>query len=214
MAASLKVLLVDDHAVVRAGYQLLLSQSDQVKEVIEADSGEQAYKQYQEHQPHVVVMDLSLPGMSGLTCIRKIISRDATAKILVFSIHDESVYVTRALEAGAIGYITKSSASETLVEAVSKVAQGETFIEPEISKRMQAHKFTDVDSTVLSELSAREFEVFRLIAKGYTAQDVAETLFLSAKTVANYNTQIKSKLKVKTNSELTRLAYRHGVIEK
>lgn len=210
MTESIKVLLVDDHAVVRTGYRLLLSQSKSVNEVVEAETGEQAYQMYFKHQPQAVVMDLSLPGMSGLACIRKIISRDPLAKILVFSIHDEPVYVTRALEAGAKGYITKSSASEMLIEAVYSIAQGKQFIEPEIQQRISAEQPV-AEQSILSELSAREFEVFCLIAKGYTAQEVANTLFLSTKTVANYSTHIKAKLNVKTTSELTRLAYQYGV---
>lgn len=214
MTEPINVLLVDDHAVVRTGYRLLLSQSKSINEILEAETGEQAYQMYQKHQPQVVVMDLSLPGMSGLACIRKIIARDPQARILVFSIHDELVYVTRALEAGAKGYITKSSASEMLVEAVSSVSKGEPFIEHEISQRMAVEKTASDDTSVLSGLSAREFEVFCLIAKGHTAQEAANELFLSVKTIANYSTQIKAKLNVKTTSELTRLAYEYGVFAK
>ena len=212
MAAPIKVLLVDDHEVVRAGYRLLLSQSERVDKVLEAETGEEAYQIYFQQQPQAVVMDLSLPGMSGLACLQKIISRDPSARILVFSIHDEPVYVTRALEAGAKGYITKSSASEMLLEAVYCVAQGEEFIEPDIQRRISQEKSTGDVASILTELSAREFEVFCLIAKGNTAQEVANTLFLSTKTVANYSTQIKTKMKVKTTSELTRLAYQYGVL--
>lgn len=212
MAAPIKVLLVDDHEVVRAGYRLLLSQSERVDKVLEAETGEEAYQIYFQQQPQAVVMDLSLPGMSGLACLQKIISRDPSARILVFSIHDEPVYVTRALEAGAKGYITKSSASEMLLEAVYCVAQGEEFIEPDIQRRISQEKSTGDVASILTELSAREFEVFCLIAKGNTAQEVANTLFLSTKTVANYSTQIKAKMKVKTTSELTRLAYQYGVL--
>jgi len=203
---------VDDHAVVRAGYRLLLSQLDEVDEVLDAENGEDAYQFYQQHKPDVVVMDLNLPGMSGLACIRKILAHDAQAKILVFSIHNEPVYITRALEAGALGYITKSSASEMLTQGVHKVAAGEKFIEPELQQYMSKQKSVDDVATALAALSSREFEVFSLIAKGYTVQDVADKLFLSAKTVANYNTQVKAKLHVKTISELTRLAYQYGVL--
>jgi len=158
------------------------------------------------------VMDLNLPGMSGLECIRKIISKDAAAKILVFSIHNEPVYITRAVEAGAMGYITKSSASEMLMEGVLNVAEGEQFIEPELQQFLSKQQSADDIATALAALSAREFEVFCLIAKGHTVQEVADTLFLSAKTVANYSTQVKAKLRVRTSSELTRLAYQYGVL--
>ena len=214
MEKAISILLVDDHAVVRAGYRLLLSQSNIINEILEAESGEQAYQMYLEHRPQVVVMDLSMPKMSGLACIRKIIMRDPKAKILVFSIHDELVYVSRALEAGAKGYITKNSAPEMLVKAVTSVSQDEAFIEHEISQRLEAKKSASDDTSVLPSLSAREFEVFFLIAKGHTAQEAADELFLSVKTIANYTTQIKAKLNVRTTSDLTRLAYEYGVFAK
>lgn len=213
MADSITVLLVDDHAVVRTGYGLLLSRSERVGNVLEADSGEKAYSQYLECQPDIVVMDLSLPGISGLAAIRKIIARDPAAKILVFSMHDELVYVTRAMEAGAMGYITKSSAPDMLVEAVYCVVRGERFFEPGIARRIDLENLGRNSPSVLSELSAREFEVFSLIAQGYTTHEAAKELCLSTKTVANYNTLIKAKLNVKTSAELTRLAYRYGVLK-
>lgn len=213
MTHSISVLLVDDHAVVRTGYRQLLAHADGVNKVIEAETGEQACQRYVEHQPAVVVMDLSLPGIGGLASIRRIVARDATAKILVFSIHDETVYVTRAMEAGAKGYITKSSSPELLVDAVRRVARGEIVLEPGIAQRIAVEKLTGSETAPLALLSAREFEVFCLIAKGFTSQEAADELRLSFKTVANYNTLIKSKLSVKTNSELTRLAYRHGLFK-
>lgn len=212
MAKPITVLLVDDHAVVRTGYRLLLSCSEGIGEVLEADSGESAYSQYLASSPDIVVMDLSLPGSSGLAAIRRIVSRDPEAKILVFSMHDEPVYVTRALEAGAKGYITKSAEPDMLVEAVHRVVCGERFIEPQIARRVDPDNLGGNDASELAELSAREFEVFSLLAKGCTTHEAAQVLCLSIKTVANYNTLIKAKLNVKTGAELTRLAYRYGVL--
>jgi len=209
---SITVLLVDDHAVVRTGYRLLLSGSAGIGDVFEADSGESAYSQYLASRPDIVVMDLSLPGSSGLAAIRRIVSRDPKAMILVFSMHDEPVYVTRALEAGAKGYIAKSSEPDMLIEAVYRVVRGDVFIEPEIARRIDLDSPGDKDDSPLARLSAREFEVFSLLAKGRTTHEAAQVLCLSIKTVANYNTLIKAKLKVKTSAELTRLAYRYGVL--
>jgi two-component system, NarL family, invasion response regulator UvrY len=209
MADSITVLLVDDHAVVRSGCRLLLSCSEGIGEVLEAESGESAYSQYLASRPDIVVMDLSLPGASGLAAIRRIVSRDPEAKILVFSMHDEPVYVTRALEAGAKGYITKSAEPDMLVEAVYRVVRGERFIEPQIARRLD---LGGNDPSGLAELSAREFEVFSLLAKGYTTHEAAQTLCLSIKTIANYNTAIKGKLNVRTNADLIRLAYHHGIL--
>jgi len=214
MNPKITVMLVDDHAVVRAGYRLLLSQSENIEVVCEAERGEEACQYYSESQPNVIVMDLSLPGIGGLASIRRISSRDPGARILVFSIHDELVYVRRALEAGAKGYITKSSAPETLVEAVKKVASGETYVEPEIAQKLLVQTITGKDvSTDLNSLSAREFDVFCLLAKGYTTREVADELRLSYKTVGNYTTLIKNKLNVSTTAEMARLAYQYGLLK-
>lgn len=214
MNPKITVMLVDDHAVVRAGYRLLLSQSGNIEVICEAERGEEACQYYSESQPNVIVMDLSLPGIGGLASIRRISSRDPGAKILVFSIHDELVYVLRALEAGAKGYITKSSAPETLVEAVKKVAGGETYVEPEIAQKLLVQTITGKDaSTDLNSLSAREFDVFCLLAKGYTTREVADELRLSYKTVGNYTTLIKNKLNVSTTAEMARLAYQYGLLK-
>ncbi|BBA33398.1 LuxR family transcriptional regulator [Methylocaldum marinum] len=215
MNPKITVMLVDDHAVVRAGYRLLLSQSDNIEVVCEAERGEEACQYYSEWHPNVIVMDLSLPGIGGLASIRRISSRDPGAKILVFSIYDELVYVLRALEAGAKGYITKSSAPETLVEAVKKVAGGETYVEPEIAQRLLVQTIAGKkDASIdLNALSAREFDVFCLLAKGYTTREVADELRLSYKTVGNYTTLIKNKLNVSTTAEMARLAYQYGLLK-
>ena len=208
---SISVLLVDDHAVVRAGYRTLLTQTDGVNEVCEAETGEAACQNYVKYQPSIVIMDLSLPGIGGLASIQRIIARDAKAKILVFSIHDELVYVSRAMEAGARGYITKSCAPELLVEAVWRIVAGEIFFEPSLAQRIAAARLTGDKHSLIDALSRREFEVFCLVAKGYTTQETANELRLSTKTVANYTTMIKTKLNAKTTAELTRLAYHHGI---
>jgi len=215
MIPKITVMLVDDHAVVRAGYRLLLSQSENIRIVREAERGEEACQYCSESQPDVIVMDLSLPGIGGLASIRRILSRDPEAKILVFSIHDEPVYVLRALEAGAKGFITKSSAPETLVEAVKKVAGGETYVEPEIARKLQLQTMGGKDASAddLNSLSAREFDVFCLLAKGYTTRQVADELRLSYKTVGNYTTLIKNKLNVSTTAEMARLAFRYGLLK-
>jgi two-component system invasion response regulator UvrY len=206
MATKIRVLLVDDHAVVRAGFKLLLASVDSIEVIAEAARCEEACKLYDDFRPDVVVMDLSMPGIGGLEGIRRITARDPEAKILVFSIHDEKVYVDRALAAGAKGYITKNSAPENLITAVQDIAGGKTYVEagprtsdffPSAQKDYQA---------LLATLSPKEFDVFRLLAKGLTTHEAANELCLSVKTVANYSTQIKAKLKVNTAVELARLA--------
>ena len=201
----IKVLLVDDHAVVRAGFRLLLASSADIDVIAEAERGEQVCSFYERFSPDVVVMDLSMPGIGGLEAIRRLCNREHSAKVLVFSIHDEAVYVEKALNAGAKGYITKKSAAEIMLEAVIKIAKEGYYIEQGLIS--QADKQTPIDL-----LSAREFDVFRLLAKGMTARDIADQLCLSYKTVANYSTQIKAKLKVSSAAELAHMAIANGII--
>ena len=212
--SKISVMLVDDHAVVRTGYRLLLTQSERIEVIRETGRGEEACQYYVECQPDVIVMDLSLPGIGGLAAIQRICTRDPNAKILVFSMHDELVYVARSLEAGAKGYISKSCAPEILVEAVIRVAANDTYIEPDIAQRLAVQNVNSKDIvTSLNSLSAREFDVFCLLAQGYTTREVAEELRLGYKTVANYSTLIKEKLNVNTSADMARLAYQQGLFK-
>lgn len=210
----INVLLVDDHAVVRMGYKAYLSMSSKIGEVFEADRGETAFQLYHEQRPDVVVMDLSMPGIGGFESIRRLLQRDPHCKILVFSFHNGLVYVTRAIKAGAKGYITKNNSPETLVMAVNIIAQGGTYVEPELAQQLAIAMATDQDEEArLKQLSPREFDVFCLLANGYTARKVAEKLCLSYKTVCNHSTAIKEKIGVETLAEMTLLASRQGLIE-
>ena len=208
----IRVLLVDDHAVVRAGYQMLLQNTDDIEVVSEADSGELACKHYVDSEPDVAVMDLSMPGMGGLEAIRRIVARDSDARILVFSMHESTVFVEQALQAGARGYITKSSAPEVLIEAIRELAAGRSHIDSEIAQQL-AFKKTKGEDTPFSDLSTREFEIFCLLAEGLNTSEISKRLSLSYKTVANYSTQIKSKLEVSTVAEIARIAIRYKIIE-
>lgn len=206
-----RVLLVDDHAVVRAGYRLLLQNAPEIEVVGEADSGELACQLFAELAPDVVVMDLSLPGIGGLEAMRRIVQRDPKARVLVFSMHEDTLFVEQALAAGARGYVTKSSAPHVLVGAVKQVAAGAQPLAGDIAQRLKFARGRDADSP-LKDLSTREFEIFCLLAEGLGSAEIAKRLSLSHKTVANYGTQLKSKLRVASVAELTRLAIRHGII--
>ncbi|MEE8513902.1 MAG: response regulator transcription factor [Gammaproteobacteria bacterium] len=208
----IKVLLVDDHAVVRVGYRMLLEDSADIEIVAEADSGELACKRFVEVKPDVVVMDLSLPGIGGIEAIRRIIARDPSARILVFSMHEDTVFVEQALQAGARGYITKSSAPEVLVEAVKQIASGNIHLDAGIAQRLAFQKSRG-KGTPFTDLSTREFEIFCLLAEGLATSEIADRISLSYKTVANYGTQIKSKLNVTSAAELVRLAIRYGIVK-
>ncbi len=208
----IKVLLVDDHAVVRAGYEMLLKNSTDIEVLVQAESGEQAIKAYIEHQPDVIVMDLSLPGIGGLEAIRRIIARDSTARILVFSMHDDTIFVEQALQAGAKGYIPKSSSPDALADGIRAIYKGETYVDANIAERIASSKVRG-ENTPFSNLSTREFEIFCLLAKGLNTSEIAKCLSISYKTVANYSTQIKNKLDVSTVAELARMAIRYKIID-
>ncbi len=211
MNNKIKVILVDDHAVVRAGFRMLLSAEADIDVIAEADRGESACQLYLEQQPDVLVLDLSMPGIGGLESIRRICNRDSSAKILVFSVHDEMVYVDRAMSAGARGYITKNSAPDILVSAIQQIAAGEIYIEQGL---MRNRPLLQDYQTVVDSLSAREFDVFLLLAKGLTAHKIADELCLGYKTAANYGTQIRSKLKVSSVAELTHIAMVLGIMKR
>jgi two-component system invasion response regulator UvrY len=211
-AARVRVLLVDDHAVVRAGYRMLLNVAPEIEVVAEADSGELACRLFAEQAPDVVVMDLTLPGIGGLEAIRRIVQRSPRAKVLVFSMHEDTLFVEQALAAGARGYVTKSCPPHVLVAAVKEVAAGGRPLAGDIEQRLAFARVRGGDSP-LKELSTREFAIFCLLAEGLGSAEIAKRLSLSHKTVANYGTQLKSKLNVDTVAELTRLAIRHGVMD-
>jgi DNA-binding NarL/FixJ family response regulator len=211
---TIKVILVDDHAVVRAGVKMLLSTDERLVVIAEAERGEQAIQLYAERQPDVLVMDLSMPGIGGLETIRRLCARYKTAKILVFSVHEEQVYISRAIQAGAKGFINKDSVAEVLIEAIVKIAQGGVFLEDNIEPIQSGHENqqqTD-QQAIISAFTPREFDVFLLLSKGMTVQKIADELCLSYKTIANYSTRIKKKLFVDNVAELAHIAVSYGMI--
>lgn len=212
MAGKLRILLVDDHAVVRAGYRLLLKQSERIEIVAEAETGEQACKLFTELNPDLALMDISLPGMGGLEAIRRIVRRDADAKVLVFSMYEDPVFVDQAVRAGARGYLTKNSAPELLLTAIEEIAAGGTYLDRDIAQRLAFQKARD-ETGPFSDLSTREFEIFCLLAEGLNAAEIAQRLSIGYKTAANYSARIKNKLQVRTAAELVRLAIRHNIVQ-
>jgi DNA-binding NarL/FixJ family response regulator len=208
---SIEVLLVDDHAVVREGYRRLLEQTEDIHVLAEAGNGEDAYRLFCDLRPKVVVMDISLPRISGIEVTRRMVARDAAARILVFSMHEDVVFSSRALAAGARGYVAKSAAPEVLVEAIRCIAKGQSFVDHEMAQKLALQRIGS-DPDPVSVLTEREFEVFRLLAKGQPVADIAGILNLTAKTVANHQSAIRQKLGVDNAAQLVRLAARHGLI--
>ena len=207
------VLLVDDHAVVRTGFRLLLQSVTDISAVHEAESGEVACQRYVELAPDVIVMDLAMPGMGGLEALRRIRARDPHARILALSAHDDPTHARRAFNEGALGFLSKRSAPETLIEAVTTVAAGRRFLDVSLAQKLALADIEGTAKSPIDRLSEREFEVFIRLARGATVQRIAEDLKLSASTVGTHLYNIKQKLGVVNQSELTLLAIRHGLIE-
>ena len=212
MSLKVTIVLVDDHAVIRAGVRRLLEQETLFEVIGEAESGEKAYKMFGELKPDVMVMDLSMPGMGGLESIRRILMRHERARILVLSMHEDLSFANQALKLGAKGYLIKNTLGDDLVKSIQMVARGEIFLSDEIAKKM-AMQSTSGTEDPIDELSAREFEIFRLLAEGLEIDAIAATLHISSKTVSNYQTMIKQKLNINTAVELIRYAIKTGVIK-
>ena len=209
----IQVLLVDDHPVVRSGYRRLLENTLDIKVIYEATSGEEAYTAYVKHHPDAVIMDLSMEGMGGLAAIRKIRRYDKSARILVFSVHENETFLNHALNEGAFGYISKRSAAKVMIEAVRKVAQGKTFIGQEMQPYLVNNISSENEAHLSDKLSPREFEVYQLLAQGKSVIEIAQILNLSPKTVGHHYTHVKKKLNVANLAELTQLAIREKLIE-
>ncbi len=212
MAKKTTIVLVDDHAVVRAGVRRLLEQEPLFEVIGEAESGEKAYQIFGELKPDMMVMDLSMPGMGGLEAIRRILMRYEKAKILVLSMHEDLSFANQALKLGVKGYLTKNTLADDMVKSIETVTQGDVFLSDEIAKKMAMQSISG-NQDPIHELSAREFEIFRLLAEGLDIDAIASTLNISSKTVSNYQTMIKQKLDINTPIELIRYAIKVGVIK-
>jgi two-component system invasion response regulator UvrY len=205
-------MLVDDHAVVRMGFKLLLQASSDIKVVAEADSGEAACQMYESIAPDVVVMDIAMAGIGGIEAIKRLIAKDARVRILVLSAHEDTSHPKRALQAGALGYLSKRSAPEVLIDAIRTIAKGQRYLDAHIAQRIAVQDITG-DKTPTDQLSAREFEVFIQLARGQSVAQISTTLALSASTVGTHLYNVKQKLGLTNQAEITLLALKHGLID-
>jgi two-component system response regulator NreC len=205
----IRVLVVDDHAVVRSGLRLLLDREEDIVCVGEAKSAEEALRAVDRVSPTLILMDLQMPGMGGLEGIPKLRQRAPGVPVLVLSMHDEADDVRRAFDAGAAGYVIKTAADEDLVRAVRTVAGGERYVHPSVGAILaQPPAASPVD-----ELSEREREVLRLLALGYTNQEIAEMLIVSVRTVESHRAHIMTKLRAGSRAAMVRLALEAGLLE-
>lgn len=204
------VLLVDDHAVVREGYRRLLERHGDIAVIGEAGDAATAHSLFCSRDPQIVVMDITLPGTSGIEAMRRMLIYNPAARVLIFSMHEDTIFAKRALQAGAFGYVTKASAPTVLVEAIHAVAAGKKYLSPEIAQKL-ALRDVVADEAAADGLTTREFEVLRLLAQGQSIEQIAESMSLNAKTVANYQTAIKRKLGADTAIQLLKKAAQLGL---
>ena len=212
MKKTINVMLVDDHAVVRMGFRMLLEATDDIRVVAEAESAEAAYQQIATAQPDVIVMDISLGGTMGVEATRRIVARDKHARVLGLSSHEDPSYVRYMLKAGALGYLSKRTAPDELIHAIRQVNEGRMYIDSHLSQRMALEEFNGEKSPI-EVLSEREFGVFIQLAKGASVNQIAELLNISPRTVGTHLYNVKQKLGVANQAELTLIAVRHGLIE-
>jgi two-component system, NarL family, response regulator NreC len=204
-----RIVLADDHAVVRSALRMLLEAEADFEVVAEAGDADNAARKVRGHHPDVLVLDLNMPGGSGLAMLPKIRDESPDTQVVVLTMQSEPAFAREAMKAGALGYVLKEAADAELVRAVRMAAAGETYLQPELGARLAA----EPDSAATDDLSERELEVLRLIALGYTNNEIAEQLHLSVRTVESHRAHIQQKLRLTTRSELVRYALERGLME-
>jgi two-component system invasion response regulator UvrY len=209
---AIRVLLVDDHAVVREGYRRLIEMQLDIEVVAEAEDAASGYQTFKTCNPDVVVVDISMPGRGGIDLVRQIRQRDPDARVLIFTMHASATYAQQAFRAGARGYVTKSSSPDLLVSAIRSVFVGRPALCAEINEAIATSRLLS-DVSAVDELSPREFEILRMILDAKSTDEIAAAFNLSPKTVANYHYEIKSKLGVRSDIELVYLCMRQGLVE-
>lgn len=211
MGASIRVLLVDDHAVVRQGYRRLIEMHRDIAVIAEAEDAASGYQAFKDSKPDVIVIDISMPGRGGIDLVRQIRQWNSDARILIFTMHASATYAQKAFRAGARGYVTKSSPPDVLVSAIRSVFAGRPALCAEINAAIATSRVCSNVSAV-DELSPREFEILRLILDAKSTDEIAAAFNLSPKTVANYHYEIKSKLGVRSDIELVYFCMRQGLV--
>ncbi len=203
------ILLIDDHSIVVDGCAKLLKQSG-FKSVNVATNCEQGLQYALEFKPELIMVDISMPGMGGFGIIRRIRKKNLKTKIIVFSMHDDPSIISRAIDSGVKGYISKTSSPEKIIEAVKLVLSGSIYLSQDVAQTLALDKLNPVKN-ILDTLSPKEYEIFDMLVNGNTVNEIANTLFLSTKSVSNYITKIKSKLNTSTVAELVHIGYKHNI---
>jgi two-component system invasion response regulator UvrY len=209
----IKVMLVDDHDLVRTGIKRLLEDHPNIEIVGEAVSGEEALEQVSVYDPDVVLMDINMPGIGGLEATRKLLQRKPQLKIIVVTMHDDDLFPQRFLKAGALGYITKGAKVEEMLQAIRTVMANKRYLSPAIAQQIALGQVGEEVTSPFDNLSERELQVLLMMMDGQSIGAISETLCLSPKTVSTYRTRLYAKLGVQNDIELARLALLHGVVE-
>lgn len=210
----IKVMLVDDHELVRTGFRLILEDASDIEVVAEANSGESALQKIPEVKPDLVLMDINMPGIGGIEATRTIKRKFSDTRVIVVTVHSEAPFPSKLHEAGALGYLTKSCPASELLTAIRTVAKDKPFLSAEVAQKLSLAKLSGVDSELPFEsLSKREMQVLMLIVQGTKNQDISDILCVSPKTVSTYRHRLFEKLDIQTDAELTMMAIRHGVAE-
>jgi DNA-binding NarL/FixJ family response regulator len=203
-----RVLIVDDHSLVRAGIALLLEHQDDMTPVGQAGTAAEAVAMARELRPDIVLLDVTLPGGSGLECLPELLGACPGVKVLMLSMHEDPSYVRAALSAGAAGYVLKDAAYEELVDAIRRVAAGQPYVAPALGAMLAVQAGVDADD----DLSEREREVLALLARGYTNQEIASRLYVSVRTVESHRAHILTKLRLSTRADLVNYALESGLL--
>lgn len=208
----MRIILVDDHELIREGLKKVIAKESDIEVIGEAQNAEEMFELLSKNEIDIVILDITLPGRSGLDLIGEIKTHYPEVKVLILSMHPEDRFAVRALRAGAYGFITKGTASKILIEALRKIADGRKFITPTLAEHLAFELDVDHNKPLHENLSNREFEVMRLIAEGKSVSEIAEMLFISVNTVTSYRARIMEKMKMKTNAEIIRYAIEQNLI--
>ena len=209
----IKVLIVDDHAIVRQGLKRILAETPDMTVAGEAENGVEALKKTREGEWDVILLDVSMPGKNGVDTLKQIMGENRGGKVLILSMYPEDQYAVRLLKAGAAGYMTKETAPWELVEAIRKVAQGRKYISPALAELLLLELDIDAEKQPHERLSDREYQVFRMLGSGRTASEIASLMSLSVKTISTHRAHILEKMKLKNNAELTLYAIQNGLLD-
>ncbi len=209
----LKILIADDHAVVRRGLAQILSETSDANDFHKAENGNEVLNKIRKYNYDVVVLDISMPGRSGLEIIEQIKIEKPKLPVLILSVHPEEQYAVRVLKSGAAGYLNKASVPEELVSAIRRVAQGGKYISPAMAERLAWHLESEVKQPIHESLSDREYQVMLMIAEGKTIGKIADELCLSVKTISTYRTRVLGKMKMTNNAQLTRYAVENSLLD-